>query len=64
MPASFLKMSARKGPTPFKYSIGLFNMETELVMIAFFYFLQILTNITKLPYQNFNEKSVFKPVIQ
>jgi len=38
MPASFFKMSARKGPTPFKYSIGLFNMETELVMIIFFAF--------------------------
>jgi hypothetical protein len=36
MPASFFKMSPLKGPTPFKYSIGLFSMEAEFeMMIAF-----------------------------
>jgi hypothetical protein len=36
MPASFFKTSALKGPTPFKYSIGLFNMEDVCEMVTAF----------------------------
>lgn len=32
MAASFFKRSALCGPTPFKYSIGLLNMETLFVI--------------------------------
>jgi hypothetical protein len=34
MPSSFLKRSALKGPTPFKYSMGELNMD-EVVLIKF-----------------------------
>lgn len=37
MPNSFLRRSALSGPTPFKYSMELDNMET-VVMIAIFLF--------------------------
>jgi hypothetical protein len=36
IPASFFKISALKGPTPLRYSMGLDNMETLLVMIHIF----------------------------
>ena len=32
MPNSFFKRSARKGPTPFKYSIGELNMDAVLLI--------------------------------
>jgi hypothetical protein len=37
IPASFFKMSPLTGPTPFKYSIGLLNMEAKLVMMVLFF---------------------------
>jgi hypothetical protein len=36
MPNSFLRISALKGPTPFKYSIGLSNMEGVDCMVALY----------------------------
>ena len=41
MPASFFNISPLKGPTPFKYSIGLFNMEAELLILFILRFIQI-----------------------
>jgi hypothetical protein len=41
MLSSFLKRSARKGPTPFKYSIGEANMETVWLIIQQFVEIQI-----------------------
>jgi hypothetical protein len=36
IPASFFKRSPLTGPTPFKYSIGLLNMETIFEIIDSF----------------------------
>lgn len=40
MPNSFLRRSALSGPTPFKYSIGLDNMETVVMITIFLFYSQ------------------------
>ena len=36
MPSSFFRRSPRKGPTPFKYSMGFSNMEAVLLIKCFY----------------------------
>jgi len=50
MPNSFLRRSARKGPTPFKYSIDELNMEDDVLMLQ----ISVRNNQMQTAYSNSN----------